>query len=83
MSKWNRKAVRAAVMLVPVFGLHLLFTIVRIDSNSAHQIINIAMDGLQVKVVLHQFIKSFIHLFILYLQKWKKICEFLRSSQVI
>ncbi|CAJ0943172.1 unnamed protein product, partial [Mesorhabditis belari] len=41
-----RKAVRAALMLVPVFGLHFLFTIYRIPSH-AHQIINMILDGLQ------------------------------------
>ncbi|GMT20203.1 hypothetical protein PFISCL1PPCAC_11500, partial [Pristionchus fissidentatus] len=40
------KAVRAALMLVPVFGLHFLFTIYRVDSE-LHQIMNLVMDGLQ------------------------------------
>ncbi|GMS89753.1 hypothetical protein PENTCL1PPCAC_11928, partial [Pristionchus entomophagus] len=41
-----RKAVRAALMLVPVFGLHFLFTIYRMPSE-LHQIMNLIMDGLQ------------------------------------
>ncbi|GMR42770.1 hypothetical protein PMAYCL1PPCAC_12965, partial [Pristionchus mayeri] len=40
------KAVRAALMLVPVFGLHFLFTIYRMPSE-LHQIMNLIMDGLQ------------------------------------
>ena len=41
------KAVRAVFMLVPVFGLHFLITIYRIQST-LHQIINLILDGMQV-----------------------------------
>uniref|UniRef100_A0A914EGI3 G-protein coupled receptors family 2 profile 2 domain-containing protein n=1 Tax=Acrobeloides nanus TaxID=290746 RepID=A0A914EGI3_9BILA len=44
------KAVRAVFMLVPVFGLHFLFTIYRIPSF-AHQILNLVLDGIQGLVV--------------------------------
>ncbi|VDM47112.1 unnamed protein product [Toxocara canis] len=45
-----RKGVRAVFMLVPVFGLHFLFTIYRMPSY-AHQIINLSLDGIQGFVV--------------------------------
>ncbi|VDK50430.1 unnamed protein product [Anisakis simplex] len=45
-----RKAVRAVFMLVPVFGLHFLFTIYRLSSYT-HQIINLFLDGIQGFVV--------------------------------
>ncbi|MFH4980595.1 hypothetical protein AB6A40_007304 [Gnathostoma spinigerum] len=45
-----RKAVRAVFMLMPVFGLHFLFTIYRIPSY-LHQIFNLVLDGLQGFVV--------------------------------
>ncbi|KAE9553238.1 hypothetical protein FO519_003546 [Halicephalobus sp. NKZ332] len=44
------KAVRAVFMLVPVFGLHFLITIYRIQST-LHQIINLTLDGIQGFVV--------------------------------
>uniref|UniRef100_A0A915DXL4 Uncharacterized protein n=1 Tax=Ditylenchus dipsaci TaxID=166011 RepID=A0A915DXL4_9BILA len=44
------KAFRAVFMLVPVFGLHFLITIYRIQSY-AHQILNLVLDGLQGFVV--------------------------------
>ncbi|KAI1730005.1 7 transmembrane receptor (Secretin family) domain-containing protein [Ditylenchus destructor] len=45
------KAVRAVFMLVPVFGLHFLITIYRIQSY-LHQIVNLVLDGLQGFVVV-------------------------------
>ncbi|TKR68183.1 hypothetical protein L596_024199 [Steinernema carpocapsae] len=44
------KALRVVFMLVPVFGLHFLLTIYRIQSHT-HQIINLILDGLQGAVV--------------------------------
>ncbi|PAV90371.1 hypothetical protein WR25_25806 [Diploscapter pachys] len=41
-----RKAVRAAFMLMPVFGLQQLFTIVRL-SNTFYQVLDISLNGLQ------------------------------------
>ncbi|KAK0417811.1 hypothetical protein QR680_013226 [Steinernema hermaphroditum] len=41
------KALRAVILLVPVFGLHFLLTIYRIQSSHTHQIINLILDGLQ------------------------------------
>ncbi|PIO66245.1 hypothetical protein TELCIR_12048, partial [Teladorsagia circumcincta] len=40
------KAVRAAVILIPVFGLQFLFTIYRLP-DLTHQVINLVLDGLQ------------------------------------
>ncbi|KAK6745601.1 hypothetical protein RB195_011992 [Necator americanus] len=45
-----KKAVRAAVILIPVFGLQFLFTIYRLE-DITHQVINLVMDGLQGCVV--------------------------------
>ncbi|WKY02065.1 hypothetical protein Q1695_015800 [Nippostrongylus brasiliensis] len=41
-----KKAVRAAVILIPVFGLQFLFTIYRLP-DLTHQVINLVLDGLQ------------------------------------
>ncbi|ETN78113.1 hypothetical protein NECAME_18246, partial [Necator americanus] len=43
---YSTKAVRAAVILIPVFGLQFLFTIYRLE-DITHQVINLVMDGLQ------------------------------------
>ncbi|KAJ1361364.1 hypothetical protein KIN20_020589 [Parelaphostrongylus tenuis] len=40
------KAVRAAIILIPVFGLQFLFTIYRLP-DLTHQVINLILDGLQ------------------------------------
>lgn len=43
-------------MLVPVFGLHFLITIYRIQSY-LHQIINLILDGLQASDFKFQILK--------------------------
>ncbi|KJH41564.1 hypothetical protein DICVIV_12462 [Dictyocaulus viviparus] len=41
-----KKAVRAAMILIPVLGLQFLFTIYRLQ-DLTHQVINLILDGLQ------------------------------------
>ncbi|KAH7724465.1 Protein SEB-2 b [Aphelenchoides avenae] len=41
------KAVRAVFMLVPVFGIHFVITLFRMEGSYVHQLFNLALDGLQ------------------------------------
>ncbi|CAI4229127.1 unnamed protein product [Auanema sp. JU1783] len=69
-----RKAVRAALMLIPVFGLHFLFTIYRIPSVT-HQVINLVLDGLQgcaVSVIICYTNKTVLECVV---KRWTVFCE--------
>uniref|UniRef100_A0AC35TS02 G_PROTEIN_RECEP_F2_4 domain-containing protein n=1 Tax=Rhabditophanes sp. KR3021 TaxID=114890 RepID=A0AC35TS02_9BILA len=60
-----RKAVRAAILLMPIFGLHFIFTIYRVD-DPIYSLCNELLDGLQgllVSIIVCYTNKSVIELY--------------------
>ncbi|EYB85124.1 hypothetical protein Y032_0304g1928 [Ancylostoma ceylanicum] len=69
-----KKAVRAAVILIPVFGLQFLFTIYRLQ-DLTHQVINLIMDGLQGCAVSIIFCYTNKSVWVCARKWWKGVCD--------